>query len=64
MRVRLKKDYDFRPQGLGYRAVVAYKDGREYIVKREWGDAMVAAGAAEDTTPAAPATTEPAPDAN
>lgn len=47
MRIKLLRDRDFTPKD-ERRITVAYKDGGEYTVKREWGEAMVADGDAEE----------------
>lgn len=47
MRIRLKRDRDFTPKD-ERRVTVAYRAGGEYTVKREWGEAMVTDGDAEE----------------
>lgn len=59
MRVTFKKDYDYTPSA-ERRVTIAYKAGDELTVKREAGEAAVAAGAAVEID--APATVEPEPE--
>lgn len=50
MWIRMTRDHDYR---VTKAQVVAYRGGAKYLVKREWGDAMVEIGAAKElTTPA------------
>jgi hypothetical protein len=48
MRIRILRDRNFRPNN---QMTVAYKAGTECTVKREWGDALVADGDAEEIEP-------------
>lgn len=47
MRVKFTKDYDYTPTG-ERRVTIAYKAGMDLTVKREAGEAAVAAGAARE----------------
>lgn len=50
MRVRFTKDYDYTPSQ-ERRVTIAYKEGMELTVKREAGEAAIAAGRAEEVEP-------------
>lgn len=50
MRVTFKRDFDYTPSG-ERRVTIAYKAGTTETVKREAGDAAIAAGAAEVVKP-------------
>lgn len=50
MRVRFTKDYDYTPSG-ERRVLIAYKAGMELTVKREAGEAAIAAGRAKEVEP-------------
>lgn len=50
MRVRFTHDYDYTPSG-ERRVTIAYKAGQELTVKREAGEAAVAAGKAVEIAP-------------
>jgi hypothetical protein len=50
MRVRFIADYDYTPSR-ERRVTIAYKAGSELTVKREAGEAAIAAGAAEEIRP-------------
>jgi hypothetical protein len=45
MRIRLLRDRMFSPH---WRVRVDYREGMELTVKREWGEALVADGSAEE----------------
>lgn len=47
MRVRFTKDYDYTPSQ-ERRVTIAYSAGQELTVKREAGEAAIAAGRAEE----------------
>jgi len=47
MRVRILRSRDFTPAD-NRRITVAYKAGYELTIKREWGEALVAEGDAEE----------------
>lgn len=51
MRVRFTKDFDYTPTG-ERRVTIAYKAGHELTVKREAGEAAVAAGRAVEVAAA------------
>jgi len=50
MRVRFTKDYDYTPSQ-ERRVTIAYSAGQELTVKREAGEAAIAAGRAEEVEP-------------
>jgi len=50
MRVKFSKDFDYTPTK-ERRVTIAYKAGMELTVKREAGEAAVAAGRAEEVEP-------------
>lgn len=50
MRVKFSKDFDYTPSQ-ERRVLIAYKAGMELTVKREAGEAAVAAGRAEEVEP-------------
>lgn len=61
MRVRILRDRDLTPSE-ERRITVAYRQGMELTVKRDWGEAMVADGDAEEIeAPAREADEKPAP---
>jgi hypothetical protein len=62
MRVRILKDRTFRPPG--ERILIRYAAGLEATVKREWGEALIMAGDAEEVDPPGrPARADEDPDA-
>lgn len=50
MRVQFSKDYDYTPSG-ERRVTIAYKAGMELTVKREAGEAAIAAHCAQEIQP-------------
>lgn len=53
MRVRFTHDYDYKPTS---QSTIGYKAGMEETVKRECGEAAIAAGKAQEVKPAARST--------
>lgn len=50
MRIKFLADYDYTPSQ-ERRVTIAYKAGQELTVKREAGEAAIAAGSAEEVEP-------------